>query len=320
MGREASRKKGNTAKFANSNGRRRNAAAVVVGGKRKLTTNQKYGSPFVVAKPRAKRQSRVKKGLFAEHADGVSSAVPTQQEIEASALYVKTLSKIPKQASKGVYKNEFGASLSSEKLNVVLVHEWLSDDIIDAAIGYLSLRVGSDRMLCPAWRTNYLLEQAEQQYRKKYNIKNIDEVVKRPGAIGRVLDEYFKREKTFFALNIRKTHYITVVMHTKKKEFQVLDPLFVSAATKFVVEDLIGQISQDIQEANNDCDTEYPDVEEWPIKSYPIPKQTDTNSCGLWVLQCMEHWDGDQMTCPVSQGEKQSEISSKDQENVNLIV
>jgi hypothetical protein len=50
-------------------------------------------------------------------------------------------------------------------------------------------------MLCPAWRTNYLLEQAEKQYRKKYNIKNIDEVVKRPGAIGRVLDEYFKREK-----------------------------------------------------------------------------------------------------------------------------
>jgi hypothetical protein len=68
-------------------------------------------------------------GLFAEHEDGVSSAVPTQQEIEAAALYVKTLSKIPKQASKGVYKNEFGASLSSEKLNVVLAHEWLSDDV-----------------------------------------------------------------------------------------------------------------------------------------------------------------------------------------------
>lgn len=62
MGREASRKKGNTAKCANSNGRRRNAAAVQVGGKRKRTTNQKYGSPYVVAKPRAKRQSRVKKG------------------------------------------------------------------------------------------------------------------------------------------------------------------------------------------------------------------------------------------------------------------
>ncbi|XP_071683514.1 uncharacterized protein [Lolium perenne] len=151
-------------------------------------------------------------GLFAEYEDGVSSAVPTQQEIEVAALYVKTISKIPKQASKGVYKNEFGASLSSAKLNVVLAHEWLSDDIIDAAIGYLSLRVGSDRMLCP-----------------------------------------------------------------------------------------IGQISQDIQEANNTCDIEYPDVDEWPIKSYDIPKQTDTNSCGLWVLQCMEHWDEDQMTCPVSQ-------------------
>ena len=59
----------------------------------------------------------------------------------------------------------------------------------------MSLRVGSDRMLLPAWRTSYLLEQAEKQYRKKYNIRNIDEVVTRPGALGRVMDEYFKREK-----------------------------------------------------------------------------------------------------------------------------
>ncbi|KAM0825130.1 hypothetical protein ACQ4PT_069719 [Festuca glaucescens] len=159
MGGEA-RKKGNTSKCANSNARRRNA--VVQGaGKRKWRTNQKYGSPYVLAKP-PKRRSRVKKGLFAEHEVGVSSAVPTPQEIEAAALYVKTIAKIPKQAVKGVYKNEFGATLSSQRLNVVLAHEWLSDDVIDAAIGYLSLRVGPDRMLCPAWRSNYLLELAEK--------------------------------------------------------------------------------------------------------------------------------------------------------------
>ncbi|KAM0873730.1 hypothetical protein ACQ4PT_037871 [Festuca glaucescens] len=158
-GEEATRKKGNRTKCANSNARRRNAA-VQVAGKRKRMTNQKYGSPYVVAKPPPKRRSHVKKGLFAEHEVGVSSAVPTPQEIEAAALYVKTISKIPKQASKGVYKNEFGATLSSQRLNIVLAHEWLSDDVIDATIGYLSLRVGPDRMLCPAWRTNYLLELA----------------------------------------------------------------------------------------------------------------------------------------------------------------
>ncbi|KAM0824606.1 hypothetical protein ACQ4PT_070083 [Festuca glaucescens] len=257
MGGEATRKKGNRTKCANSNARRRNAA-VQVAGKRKRMTNQKYGSPYVVAKPSPKRRSRVKK----EHEVGVSSAVPTPQEIEAAALYVKTISKIPKQASKGVYKNEFGATLSSQRLNIVLAHEWLSDDVIGAAIGYLSLRVGPDRMLCPAWRTNYLLELAEKQYRRKYTIKNIDDVVKRSGAIGRVMDEYFKREKTFFPLNIRKTHYVTVVMHTTKKEFQVLDPLFGLGVSKSVVEDLIGQISLHIQEANKTSETEYPDVEE----------------------------------------------------------
>ncbi|KAM0874835.1 hypothetical protein ACQ4PT_037175 [Festuca glaucescens] len=120
MGGEA-RKKGNTSKCANSNSRRRNAA-VQGAGKRKRTTNQKYGSPYVLAKP-PKRRSRVKKGLFVEHEVGVSSAVPTPQEIEAAALYVKTIARIPKQAVKGVYKNEFGATLSSQRLNVVLAHE-----------------------------------------------------------------------------------------------------------------------------------------------------------------------------------------------------
>ncbi|KAM0909856.1 hypothetical protein ACQ4PT_014576 [Festuca glaucescens] len=54
MGGEATRKKGNTTKCANSNARRRNAA-VQVAGKRKRMTNQKYGSPYVVAKPPPKR-------------------------------------------------------------------------------------------------------------------------------------------------------------------------------------------------------------------------------------------------------------------------
>ncbi|KAM0846362.1 hypothetical protein ACQ4PT_055716 [Festuca glaucescens] len=133
----------------------------------------------------------ITEGLFEEHEVGESSTVPSPQEIEVDVLYVKTISKIPKQAVKGVYKNELGATLSAQRLNVVLTHEWLSDDI--------------------------------------------------------------------------------------------------------------GQISIDIQEKKRTSDLDYPDVEEWPIKSYDIPKQKDINSCGLWVLQCMEHWDGNRLTSPVSQ-------------------
>ncbi|XP_071674371.1 uncharacterized protein [Lolium perenne] len=108
--------------------------------------------------------------------------------------------------------------------------------------------------------------------------------------------------RAYFSVNIAKCHWVTVVMHSYKKEFQVLDSLWRLEQSKEFVEKLREEILKDVEFANNEISTKkYPDVSKWEIKRYPIPIQSDTNSCGLFLLACMEHWDGDELTAEFSQ-------------------
>ncbi|KAM0832729.1 hypothetical protein ACQ4PT_064716 [Festuca glaucescens] len=61
------------------------------------------------------------------------------------------------------------------------------------------------------------------------------------------------------------------------------------------------QIAADVLEYNSVTTGFFPDVSHWPIRSYDMAHQKDGNSCGLFVLQFMEHWDGDNWTAEVSQ-------------------
>ncbi|CAM0945428.1 unnamed protein product [Alopecurus aequalis] len=121
------------------------------------------------------------------------------------------------------------------------------------------------------------------------------------GAIVRVMDEYFSRDKAYFPVNINDVHWFTVVMHIPNEEFQVLDSSFKLTQTKSIVEALRASIAVDIEEYNTVIKGNYPDVSAWPIKAYKMPKQGDSNSCGLWALQCLEHWDGEKWTAEVNQ-------------------
>ncbi|XP_071683464.1 ubiquitin-like-specific protease 1A [Lolium perenne] len=131
----------------------------------------------------------------------------------------------------------------------------------------------------------------------------------RSGAVGRVLTEYTVRDKVYFPLNIGNTHWTTVVMHTPKQEFQVLDSLYPLEFTLETVEALHKLLSlysgaklrDDMQVANEVTSGNHPDVSKWPILEYDMPQQHDGNSCGLFVMECMEHWDGDRMTAEISQ-------------------
>ncbi|XP_047043492.1 uncharacterized protein LOC124647623 [Lolium rigidum] len=175
------------------------------------------------------------------------------------------------------------------------------DQVIDAYIGDLSRRVGDDRYLCAAWRSSFLLEAHRKGHKIKKNNKNNDHLAVRTGTIQRVIDEYFRREKAYFPVNISNNHWTTVIMHTPKQEFQVLDSLFPLSVTIDTVRALRQQISADIQEYNKSTSGFFPDVISWDIKSYDMPQQKDGNSCGLFVLQCMEHWDGDKWNKEISQ-------------------
>ncbi|KAE8806780.1 hypothetical protein D1007_16865 [Hordeum vulgare] len=77
------------------------------------------------------------------------------------------------------------------------------------------------------------------------------------------LNEYFKAPKTYMALNKDNTHWVTVVMHKEKEEFQVLDSLMgkeLDSTTRKLVEDLRREIGADIAEANATGSVQYPDV------------------------------------------------------------
>ncbi|KAE8812785.1 hypothetical protein D1007_10113 [Hordeum vulgare] len=83
---------------------------------------------------------------------------------------------------------------------------------------------------------------------------------------------------TYMALNKDNTHWVTVVMHMEKEEFQVLDSLMgkeLDSTTRKLVEDLRREIGTDIAEANATGSVQYPDVYTWPIKTYDMPQQED---------------------------------------------
>lgn len=87
-----------------------------------------------------------------------------------------------------------------------------------------------------------------------------------------------KKPKAYFPLNNGNSHWITVVMHSAKKEFQVLDSLMgceLGSDTRKLVEDMRKQLAEDIQDANASGVMVYPDVSAWPITTYKMPQQAD---------------------------------------------
>ncbi|XP_073358110.1 uncharacterized protein [Aegilops tauschii subsp. strangulata] len=129
----------------------------------------------------------------------------------------------------------------------------------------------------------------------------MDSALSKAGAVNRVTNEYTVRDKTYIALNIDNAHWMTVVMHLIKQEFQVLDSLYPLDLTEKTVKALRMAIAHDMHLANLFTPGKYPGVSKWPIKEYDMPEQEDGNSCGLFVTECLEHWDGDRMTRDFSQ-------------------
>ncbi|XP_071681845.1 uncharacterized protein [Lolium perenne] len=260
-------------------------------GKRKRTIPKKFQSPYALDR-RTKRQVRgssTKALNFDDKSGADKNAKPdascdlTAELVDAAIVFLELASRSDQHKKKNVYRSARGDEVNAERLRVVLDEKWLSDDVIDGYIGHLNLRVGDDRFLCPAWRSKYLVDRAIAGDKPKESSKNMDSAM------------------VYFPLNIGNTHWTTVVMHIPKQEFQVLDSLYPLEFTLETVEALRRQIADDMQVANEVTSGNHPDVSKWPILEYDMPQQHDGNSCGLFVMECMEHWDGDRMTTEISQ-------------------
>ncbi|XBI08882.1 hypothetical protein VPH35_136552 [Triticum aestivum] len=282
-----------------------------ISGKCRRTVPKKFESPFKLDKP-GKRSARTKpsgnttatRALFSDNdMEGSVKDDLTPELIDAAVAFVEAAARSEKNMTKRVYYNERGTSVTVERIRPVLEHTWLADDVIDAYQTHLALRVGHDRHLCPAWRSKYLVDRAKARDNPKPSKYNMDTALSRAGAVHRVLDEYTVRDKSFIPLNVGNTHWITMVMHNRMKEFRVFDSLYPLEFSLDTVKALRLAIAIDMEEANRITPGKYPDVTKWPIiPQIDMPPQEDGNSCGLFMIEVMEHWDGDRWTADFTQG------------------
>nr|XP_040251710.1 uncharacterized protein LOC109758933 [Aegilops tauschii subsp. strangulata] len=261
-----------------------------ISGKRRRTVPKKFESPFKLDKP-GKRSARA---LFSDNdMKGSVKDDLTPELIDAAVAFVEAAARSEKNMTKRVYYHERGTSVTVERIRLV----------IDAYQTHLALRVGHDRHLCPAWRSKYLVDRAKARDNPKPSKYNMDTALSRAGAVRRVLDEYTVRDKSFIPLNVGNTHWITMVMHNRKKEFRVFDSLYPLEFSLDTVKALRLAIAIDMEEANRITPGKYPDVTKWPIiPQIDMPPQEDGNSCGLFMIEVMEHWDGDRWTADFTQG------------------
>ncbi|XP_073353550.1 uncharacterized protein [Aegilops tauschii subsp. strangulata] len=161
----------------------------------------------------------------------------------------------------------------------------------------------ADRHILSSWVSHWLILRVDG---KVNNSKRhfMDHFTNQTKMVSRVTEEYFIKDKAYFPFHVEENHWITVLMHNKKKEFQVLNST--GECSKRVlakIAKLRAEIANDTKEVNALIGTEHPDVSSWPIREYDMPKQEDGVSCGLFVVKCVQNWDGDDWTFEFDQDE-----------------
>ncbi|XP_073358381.1 uncharacterized protein [Aegilops tauschii subsp. strangulata] len=96
-------------------------------------------------------------------------------------------------------------------------------------------------------------------------------------------------------VNNSKRHFMDHFTNQTKMVSRVIEEYF--------IKDKRAEIANDTKEVNALIETEHPDVSSWPIREYDMPSQTDGVSCGLFVVKCVQNWDGDDWTFEFDQDE-----------------
>ncbi|XBH96919.1 hypothetical protein VPH35_087220 [Triticum aestivum] len=266
-------------------------------GKRKRTRSNLIKSPYIPVIPTKHAKCSAKAKLFEKEVFEEEYDV-----IKSSVKFVRAYQRSAKHRKKEIFNDGMREGLSAERACKILDHQWLTGDVINAYLSYLLGVVGEDRHIMPTWLVNWLLEfRPDTQGGKNDN----EIVAKKNGPLNRCTDEYFRKDKLYIPLNKENTHWVSVVMHRPKEEFQVLDSLMgpeLDSEITEKVEELKNQLGYDIRDANASGAVNFPDVSTWPIKMYNIPQQEDGNSCGIFVLRYFQYWNGEKWTSHFSQG------------------
>ncbi|XBJ06151.1 hypothetical protein VPH35_024804 [Triticum aestivum] len=255
--------------------------------KRKRQKSKYCLSPYQQDGPR----KRVKKSLFRIRDILLSTDFMDENHIEGARVYIDTLAHSPKHCAQTVVHMTGigGETCTAEMLQAITSGQWLNGAVINCYSNHLLTSTPMpDRHVLTSWVSYCLIQRAEGKL-KHSNMNYMEFFTKESKTVSRVVDEYFAKDKAFFPLNVNKNHWITIVMHNKKEEFQVLNSTGkISKAVHAKIASMRAEIAVDTNQVNSAIGTHHPDVSKWPIQEYKMPRQTDGVSCGLFVMKCIE--------------------------------
>ncbi|PWZ10229.1 ATP-dependent DNA helicase PIF1 [Zea mays] len=182
----------------------------------------------------------------------------------------------------------------------------LGDEVIDCYINlikaqkHLKCRSGGRVHIENAFQFNFLKRDGDLEIKTEeiYPIKDMTHIC---SAERRVL-LYLDHDMVFIPINIRETHWYLAVIHARNMEIQVLDSLGTSQDRKDLTDSIKGlqrQIDM-ISQRKELKDHRWPDLQvaSWPLREIDMgyAKQTDSSSCGLFLLNYIEYWSGDELS------------------------
>ncbi|PWZ53106.1 putative ubiquitin-like-specific protease 1B [Zea mays] len=183
---------------------------------------------------------------------------------------------------------------------------YLGDEVIDYYINlikaqkHLKCRSGGRVHIENAFQFNFLKRDGDVEIKTEelYAIKDMTHIC---SAERRVL-LYLDHDMVFILINIRETHWYLVVIHARNMEIQVLDSLGTTQDHKDLTDSIKGlqrQIDM-ISQRKELKDHKWPDLQvaSWSLREIDMgyAKQTDSSSCGLFLLNYIEYWTRDELS------------------------
>ncbi|AQK78261.1 hypothetical protein ZEAMMB73_Zm00001d035061 [Zea mays] len=113
---------------------------------------------------------------------------------------------------------------------------------------------------------------------------------------------YLDHDMVFIPINIRGTHWYLAVINARNMEIQVLDSLGTTFDRNDLTDSIKGLQRQiDMVSQRKDLkDHRWPNLQvaSWPLREIDMgyAKQTDGSSCGLFLLNYIEYWTGDELS------------------------
>ncbi|ONM12437.1 hypothetical protein ZEAMMB73_Zm00001d001918 [Zea mays] len=199
---------------------------------------------------------------------------------------------------------------------------YLGDEVIDCYINlikaqkHLKCRSGGRVHIENAFQFNFLKRDGDVEIKTEelYPNKDMTQIC---SAERRVL-LYLDHDMVFIPINIRETHWYLAVIHARNMEIQVLDSLGTSQDRKDLTDSIKGlqrQIDM-ISQRKELKDHRWPDLQvaSWPLREIDMgyAKQTDSSSCGLFLLNYIEYWTGDELSDSFTQEKMTAILLSSD--------